>query len=90
LLVKRSDLASGVKAFGLQRLERIDEPGVVVVKERAVARQKPDLGARFEGSLYKLVSGRRLENSDVSIHFRFGNFKRAFREVSISFFQTAI
>jgi len=41
-------------------------------------------------SLYKLVSGRRLEHSDVSIHFRFRNFKRAFREVSISFFQTAI
>ena len=44
----------------------------------------------FAVFLYKLVSGRRLENSHVSIHFRFGNFKRAFRAVSISFFQTAI
>jgi hypothetical protein len=40
--------------------------------------------------LHQLVCGRRLENSDVFIHFRFGNLKGTFREVAIPFFQTAI
>jgi len=48
------------------------------------------MGKCERDSLYKLVFGGRLENSDVFIHFRCRNLEDSFRSVKISFFQTPI
>ena len=42
------------------------------------------------GCLYKLIRGRRLENSDIFSHFCFGNDEHTFSRGTIAYCQTAI